>query len=237
MYEDQSRRTARSRGRKPRHNGGVQAQPDRVALWAVFMAVIALLAAAATSARGADGGVGGQAEPVTTERDCNDVRFGKRKLAKGDCGTDVKTLNWILKSQPFVDRNPVGKKFKSTTHRSVKRFQRKQSLGRSGVVDRRTKRKLVRSMDREVATWYGPGLYGNSTACGKTLRPKTMGVAHRTLPCGTRVAFKYGNRYVRTRVIDRGPYTRAEWDLTERAAKKLGFKDEGIDTLGVAVAR
>src|SRR5262245_38422346 len=37
------------------------------------------------------------------------------------------------------------------------------------------------------ATWYGPGLYGNGTACGQTLWPGTIGVAHRTLPCGTTV--------------------------------------------------
>src|SRR5262245_16175590 len=39
------------------------------------------------------------------------------------------------------------------------------------------------------ATWYGPGLYGNGTACGQTLRPGTIGVAHRTLPCGTTIKF------------------------------------------------
>ena len=41
------------------------------------------------------------------------------------------------------------------------------------------------------ATWYGPGLYGNQTACGQTLRPDTIGVAHRNLPCGTTVKFVY----------------------------------------------
>ena len=59
------------------------------------------------------------------------------------------------------------------------------------------------------ATWYGPGLYGNHTACGQTLRPGTIGVAHRTLPCGTTVKFAYHGHTVVTRVIDRGPYTTA----------------------------
>src|SRR5680860_412515 len=54
------------------------------------------------------------------------------------------------------------------------------------------------------ATWYGPGLYGNRTACGHVLRPGTTGVAHRSLPCGTSVKFVYRGRQVVTRVIDRG---------------------------------
>src|SRR6478672_786150 len=45
-----------------------------------------------------------------------------------------------------------------------------------------------------VATWYGPGLYGNHTACGQVLRPHTLGVAHRSLPCGTPVKIIYDGR-------------------------------------------
>ena len=41
------------------------------------------------------------------------------------------------------------------------------------------------------ASWYGPGLYGSNTACGQTLRANTLGVAHRSLPCGTMVKFVY----------------------------------------------
>ena len=59
------------------------------------------------------------------------------------------------------------------------------------------------------ATWYGPGLYGRQTACGQTLRPSTIGVAHRSLPCGTTVKFVYHGHSLVTQVIDRGPYTTA----------------------------
>src|SRR5579871_6673758 len=38
-----------------------------------------------------------------------------------------------------------------------------------------------------IATWFGPGFYGHKTACGQTLTPSVIGVAHRTLPCGTLV--------------------------------------------------
>src|SRR3954447_7194442 len=56
------------------------------------------------------------------------------------------------------------------------------------------------------ASWYGPGLYGRKTACGETLGKKTLGVAHRSLPCGTTVKFLYHGHVLITKVIDRGPY-------------------------------
>ncbi len=85
------------------------------------------------------------------------------------------------------------------------------------------------------ASWYGPGLYGNKTACGQTLRPGTLGVAHRSLPCGTTVKFLYHGRVLITQVIDRGPYvTGRSWDLTTAASEALGF--EGAGRLQYAVA-
>lgn len=82
-----------------------------------------------------------------------------------------------------------------------------------------------------IATEYGPGFYGNSTACGVTLRPGTLGVANRTLPCGTMVSFYYGGRTIVVPVIDRGPYANhADWDLTEATASRLGFP--GKATIG-----
>ena len=67
-------------------------------------------------------------------------------------------------------------------------------------------------------SWYGPGFYGNNGACGLVpggIQKDTVGVAHRTLPCGTRVAFRYNGRTVITQVIDRGPYVAGRiWDMT-----------------------
>jgi hypothetical protein len=85
------------------------------------------------------------------------------------------------------------------------------------------------------ATWYGPGLYGNHTACGQVLRPGTVGVAHRSLPCGTAVKFAYRGRQLVTTVIDRGPYSHGnDWDLTNGARRALGF--EGSDRVLYALA-
>lgn len=75
------------------------------------------------------------------------------------------------------------------------------------------------------ATWYGPGFYGNRTACGVTLQTQTIGVAHRDLPCGTAVKFVYRGRSLVTRVIDRGPYAAGmDWDLTNGARRILRFE-------------
>jgi hypothetical protein len=85
------------------------------------------------------------------------------------------------------------------------------------------------------ATWYGPGLYGSHTACGQVLRPHTIGVAHRNLPCGTAVKFVYHGHAIVTQVIDRGPYSHGNaWDLTSGAREALDF--EGSGRIGYAVA-
>jgi rare lipoprotein A (peptidoglycan hydrolase) len=55
-------------------------------------------------------------------------------------------------------------------------------------------------------SWYGPGFYGHRTACGLKLTKTLIGVAHRTLPCGTLVTFKWGNITITAPVVDRGPY-------------------------------
>jgi rare lipoprotein A (peptidoglycan hydrolase) len=75
------------------------------------------------------------------------------------------------------------------------------------------------------AAFYGPGFYGNRTACGQTLTPDTQGVAHKTLPCGTLVRFEWHGRELVVPVIDRGPYTHGrEWDLTSGACHYLSYE-------------
>jgi hypothetical protein len=78
------------------------------------------------------------------------------------------------------------------------------------------------------ASYYGPGLYGGALACGGRLNPGTIGVAHKTLPCGTRLTLRLGNRQVEARVIDRGPYVGGrEFDLTAATKYRLGFGSTG----------
>jgi rare lipoprotein A (peptidoglycan hydrolase) len=78
-----------------------------------------------------------------------------------------------------------------------------------------------------IATWFGPGFYGQTTACGQTLTPEVVGVANRTLPCGTLVRVGYQGRALTLPVLDRGPYGHigADWDLTAGAAVALEMSD------------
>ena len=75
------------------------------------------------------------------------------------------------------------------------------------------------------ASWYGGG---GGLACGGELTSSTLGVANKTLPCGTLVTLRYGGHSVRVPVIDRGPYVAGrEFDLTEATKRALGFGDTG----------
>jgi hypothetical protein len=77
-----------------------------------------------------------------------------------------------------------------------------------------------------VASWYGPGFYGNRTACGQTYTPEIVGVAHRTLPCGTLVMLEYRGRTVTVPVIDRGPYVAGRTlDLSSATHIAIGCPD------------
>jgi hypothetical protein len=98
----------------------------------------------------------------------------------------------------------------------------KRALGSSSVARRVTVYRYA------AASWYGPGLYGNKLGCGGTLTAGTLGVAHKSLPCGTKVTFRRNGRTVRVPVVDRGPYVGGrEYDLTAATAQKLGFQGHG----------
>jgi hypothetical protein len=82
-----------------------------------------------------------------------------------------------------------------------------------------------------IATLFGPGMWGNHTACGGFLRKRTLGVANRKLPCGTLVAIYHRGRTIVVPVIDRGPYANhANWDLTMATGLALGMTS--TDTVG-----
>ena len=87
-----------------------------------------------------------------------------------------------------------------------------------------------------LASWYGPGFYGNRTACGQTYTPEILGVAHKTLPCGTLLTLTYGARAVTVAVIDRGPYVAGRTlDLSNATKLALGCTD--LCTLRMQLAR
>jgi rare lipoprotein A len=73
-----------------------------------------------------------------------------------------------------------------------------------------------------LASWYDDA---GTTACGFHAG---LGVANRTLPCGTKVMLSSGGRTVTAVVDDRGPYAGGRtWDLNQNTASALGFGGVG----------
>ncbi len=84
---------------------------------------------------------------------------------------------------------------------------------------------ILTSFRVAIASWYGGG---GPLACGGYLTSSTIGVANKTLPCGTWLTLRYGARSVRVQVIDRGPFVPGrEFDLTEATKQVLGFSGVG----------
>jgi rare lipoprotein A (peptidoglycan hydrolase) len=84
------------------------------------------------------------------------------------------------------------------------------------------------------ATWYGPGFYGNKTACGQRYNTEIRGVAvpvvggKMSIKCGTMVTVVYGDRSVRVPVIDSGGFAKygVDLDLSYRTRMDLGAGDK-----------
>jgi rare lipoprotein A (peptidoglycan hydrolase) len=147
--------------------------------------------------------------------------LGARVLGLRDHGWDVVTLQRVLRMDGF-SAGPADGWFGRRTLRAVRRFQRARGLAVDGRVGPVTTHELAHRWNLWTASWYGPGLWGNKTACGQVLRRSTRAVAHRTLPCGTRMAVYANGRIAIFPVIDRGPHTQGvSLDLTKAAAARL----------------
>ena len=84
-----------------------------------------------------------------------------------------------------------------------------------------------------LASWYGPGFHGRTTANGERYDMHGYTAAHKTLPFGTKleVCFK---RCTTVRINDRGPFIGArELDLSYAAAKDIGLVNPGVANVKV----
>ncbi|HVE68200.1 MAG TPA: septal ring lytic transglycosylase RlpA family protein [Solirubrobacteraceae bacterium] len=71
-------------------------------------------------------------------------------------------------------------------------------------------------------------MYGGPLGCGGRLGYNALVVAHKTLPCGTKLRIRYRGRTVTATVRDRGPYVGGrEFDLAGAVARRLGFDGVG----------
>ena len=87
-----------------------------------------------------------------------------------------------------------------------------------------------------VASFYHSSLVGNLTANGDRYDEGALTAAHRTLELGTRVRVTNleNHRSVVVTVNDRGPYAKGRIiDLSRRAARVLGFVNDGVTKVKV----
>ena len=164
-----------------------------------------------------------------------EVRAGRRTVVTGTVLPRVAGLVTSLQVRTAerwvtIDRDRTGSsgRYRLRDKRTYPGSMRARVVVRAG--GDRAKRRIGRlNVYRQaLASWYGPGFYGRRTGCGGTLGYSQMGVAHKTLPCGTKVTLRHNGRRVRVPVIDRGPYSGArEYDLTAATARKLRFRGHG----------
>ena len=85
-----------------------------------------------------------------------------------------------------------------------------------------------------LASWYGPGFHGRTTANGERYNMHGNSAAHKTLPFGTRLRVCYQG-CVDVRINDRGPYIGArELDLSRGAAAQIGLIHPGVANVEVS---
>jgi len=163
------------------------------------------------------------------------VRAGRRVAVVGAVRPGTAGLKARLQVRRSGDWRTIDRDRTSSSGRYVLRDRVRQvgstrARVRVSGAQGRTRRPLGRMNVYRMAhaSWYGPGLYGNQLGCGGRLYPGRLGVAHKTLPCGSKVTLRHRGRTVAVRVIDRGPYVGGrEYDLTEATAQRLRFSGHG----------
>jgi rare lipoprotein A len=92
-----------------------------------------------------------------------------------------------------------------------------------------------------LASWYGPGFHGKTTANGEVFNQRKLTAAHNTLPLPSlvQVTNLQNKKSIIVKVNDRGPFARNKKsriiDLSEKAAELLGMKNSGIAVVKVTL--
>lgn len=102
-------------------------------------------------------------------------------------------------------------------------------------------RRYVPSDDRDydergIASWYGPGFHGKSTANGERFDADTLSAAHKTLPMPSFVEVTNldNGRKLTVRINDRGPFVGDRIiDLSRKSAQLLGLDRAGTGRVRV----
>ena len=85
-----------------------------------------------------------------------------------------------------------------------------------------------------LASWYGPGFHGRTTANGERYDMHGLTAAHKTLPFGTQLEVCYQG-CTTVRINDRGPFIGSrELDLSYGAAQAVGLVSPGVANVEVS---
>ncbi len=207
-----------------------------------LVAAVLLAPAPSADAAGSNGAAEASDNPVTLMTAPKGL-VGRRKLFSGTVAKRDRGRRVTIERYDEISRqwSPIT----SATAERDRTFTARWKADRPGParvrarVERRGARTAAAAPEVAItlyrgqkATWYGPGFYGNRTACGRRMSKTLLGVAHKKLRCGTPVEFFFRGRTITVPVVDRGPYANhASWDLTSAAAQRLGFSGSG--TIGV----
>jgi len=89
-----------------------------------------------------------------------------------------------------------------------------------------------------IASWYGPGFHGKTTASGVIYNQHDLTAAHQTLPLGTRVRVTNleNGRSIEVLINDRGPFAKGRIiDLSYAAGEMLGMIGPGTIPVRIEV--
>lgn len=130
--------------------------------------------------------------------------------------------------------NYTGFKTPAEKEALARQAEKARPMARRQPSGRRSKIRVGRTVDRGVASWYGPGFQGRKTASGEIFDMNELTAAHKTLPFGTHVQVESHStgKKVMVRINDRGPFVGNRIiDLSRAAAQELGIVHSGYDTV------
>ena len=179
--------------------------------------VVALVAlTAAIAAVAVPGSVGSQSPTLTPETDPDLFTQVEVAAAVRGSATTTQLLDPGDRSDGALDGSSTLIEPAKRTETPTGRVDAAQPKAKGGSITKNTWKR-----DPEIS-WYGGGLFGNGTACGQKYTKTIIGVAHRTLPCGTKVQFRHNGKVLTVPVIDRGPYVAdRQFDLSYGACNAL----------------
>ena len=91
-----------------------------------------------------------------------------------------------------------------------------------------------------LASWYGPGFHGKTTANGETYNQNKLTAASKTLPLGStaKVTNVETGKSVTVKINDRGPYVgKRIIDLSKAAAKKIDLNEDGVGKVKIVAKK